>query len=512
MSLKSFLYLFCAYWLIVGGVAYFYLDTDTAETAETADVQADDRTDAVVVAEPDHAWVDSELADERALTAAVAQVAGVISEADSADGHVAVVDRFPNESKVRDVLALMKAGLASGDLSDVAYEAYLLDLESLLLDSDPHYAEMWALIQSELSFQPGSDVKQNTKDQQLLDDVQRKFGFVWGQADPPQSLQFARQAGPHVLAGWLAGQMDAGNDFLPLLESFQLTPAPEVYWEALMDIAKTDTLFSLDTVLDQHMDSMTLDKWKELLFSRGNSGDTALATWFEANIGQLAGHPNFDEVEVIRMLRRFDLGEGPFLVSSDLAQVEAAKRSKNYAQTAQILENLSVLYGDVIDAAAAGRFPVDWSKQDFEAASNWVVAHADDFSDYESMESMLGTMYRHKAVKDPDYALHYGMQIEDEGLRGLVLSNTVIPQLEKHGTDYPVEWVSGLSQGFAKQRSMAGYVLGLSRNQKETTLEAQVKFQFLKDEFDLATIQNQVLQSQLSTQDKMKVVELLNTY
>lgn len=506
MSKKSFIYLCSIYWLIIGLVVYLYLD-DTADEVAKPKLEPVGGSAVPPVDAFDAGQGRGELPIKVSASAMIPVEANGLPSA-----QVIVPERFPNESKVREVLGLMKEGMAAGNLSDIAYEAYLMDLETLMADAHPHYAEMWALIQSELSFLPGQDAKRNTRESQLFEDVQLKFGFVLGQAAPEQSLDFARQAGPQVLAGWLSGQIEAGNDFMPLLESANLAPAPEVYWEALMDVAKTDTLLSLDAILEGHMDSMNLDKWKQILFSRGNSGDTALASWFEQHIGQLMNDPNFDEIEVVRMLRRYDDGEGPFLASADLARVDAAKSSKDYAQAARILEELSLQYGDVIDAAAAERFPVDWSKQDFLAASNWILEHSDQFSDPESMESLLGTMYRHKARNDPDFALQYGMQIEDEHLRALVLSNTVIPQLEKNGTEYPVEWVSELPQGFVKQRSMAGYVLGLSRNRKESTLEAQVKFQFLKDEFDLSVIQNQVLDSQLSSQDKIKVIELLNTY
>ena len=49
---------------------------------------------------------------------------------------------------------------------------------------------------------------------------------------------------------------------------------------------------------------------------------------------------------------------------------------------------------------------------------------------------------------------------------------------------------------------MAGYVLGLSRHSHEPTLEAQVKFQFLRDEFDLDLIKAQVIESKLSEAEK----------
>lgn len=438
--------------------------------------------------------------------------ATVVEGALVADEVLVLPDRFPNESLVRGVLDQLKGEVTGNTLSAAAYQAYLLDLEELLVDAAPQYAEVWSLIQSELGHDFLKGLENSVKGEKVLAAVERKFGFVWGQADPEQSLHFARQAGPDVLAGWLTGQIIAKNDPTALLEDQNLVPSPEVYWEALLDVAKTDTILSLNSILENHMDEMTLGKWKEILFSKGNSDEPVLAEWFQENIGSLSSYPDFDEIEVIRMLRRYDYGEGPFMLTADVERVDAAKATKNYTEVARVFEELSAEYDGVIDASAAGRFALDWSKQDFAAASDWLLANSEKISDLESMESMLGTMYRHKAGKEPGVALSNALQIEDETLQALALSNTVIPQLEKIGTEAPVEWVSQLPQGFAKQRSMAGYVLGLSRHAEETTLEAQVKFQFLQDEFDLAAIQDSVMNSELNSQDKISVVELFNTY
>jgi hypothetical protein len=315
-----------------------------------------------------------------------------------------------------------------------------------------------------------------------------------------------------VLAGWLAGQIHDGNEFTELLEREQLQPPIAVYWEALMDVAKTDTIRSLDAVMEGHMDTMDLAKWKELLFSKGNSDEAVLAAWFEKKITTLAQYENFDEVEIIRMLRRYDYGEGPLMVTEDLSWVETIKNTRNYPEIAATFEALSESYDGKIDASASGRFPLDWSKQDFAAASDWLVDNADRFSDHEVLISQLGTMYRHKAQKDPETAVQSALLIKDPHLQGLALSNSIIPQIEKKGTAVSGNWMGDLPQGFTKQRSMAGYVLGLSRHSKATILEAQVKFQFLKDEFDLPLIQQQVMESKLSANDKIQVVDLLNLY
>lgn len=331
-------------------------------------------------------------------------------------------ERYAGEAELRDILTQLKEGSLSGEMSDVAYQAYLSDLEEWFAADPERFANVWQTIQAEFGTYFMNSLEDPSKGVTLKADVERKFGFAWGQADPERSLNFARQAGDHVLAGWVAGQIDAENDYPAMLEAARMTPSPEVYWEALVDIAKSDTILSLDTIVAYHMEQMGLDKWKEILFSPGNSDDAVLASWFQKNIGHLNGHENFDEIEVVRMLRRFDYGEGSFMLTSDLARVDAAKAAGDYAATARILEELSALYGDAIDASAAGRFAVKWSKQDFAAASDWLLANSDKFIDQESFVSMLGTSYRHEAGRNAERALQHGLAIEDESYQAMVFS------------------------------------------------------------------------------------------
>ena len=499
-------YLVTVYLILVGVLAYFWLDRSSESPENAPSIRSESE-----MVEPPHLVA---LIPNSPLSGApeVIPVEPDFASASLEQPQVERTERFTNEFKLRELLAKFKEEATADTMSDIAYEAYMLDLEELMIGAHPHYAEVWAMIQAELGTRFIETLNEPDSAQSILADAEKTFGFVWGQAEPTQSLRFARQAGSPMLAGWLAGQIDAENDYPSLLAAENFEPTPEVYWEALMDVAKTDTILSLDTILANHMETMDLAKWKEMLFSKGNSDDAILAAWFQENISRLSQYADFDEIEVVRMLRRYDYGEGPFMLSGDVARVEAAKAAKDFEGTARILEELSALYGDTIDASAAGRFPLDWSKRDFAAASEWLLKNSDNFSDSESFGSMLGTMYRHKALKDPATAVAMAHQIEDEALRGLTLSNTVIPQMEKLGIEAPVEWVSDLPQGFAKQRSMAGYVLGLSRHSEENTLEAQVKFQFLQDVFDLEVIQSQVLDSKLSNEEKISVVNLLNTY
>ena len=281
-----------------------------------------------------------------------------------------------------------------------------------------------------------------------------------------------------------------------------------------MDTSKSDTVSSLNQIVENHLDDMTMARWRELLFNGHNSSDSTLATWFQENAEVLEANENFDEVEVVRMLRRLDPGEGPFMNSVDLAVVDGALEEQNYPAAASLFEELSVLYDEKIDASAVGEMPLAWAEEDFTASSDWLLAHASKFSNQETLESLIGSVYRTGIVfgDDAETVLTSALAIEDETYRGMALSNVLIPQVEDLGVDMETEWVTEMEQGFAKQRTMAGFVLGLSRHSNEPTLEAQVKFQFLQDEYDFEVLKQLVEESELSPQEKRATLEFLDTY
>lgn len=421
-------------------------------------------------------------------------------------------EAFTNEAAMRMAITDLKQMLADGKLDGLAYQSLIKELEGLMVASKPNYGSMLTLIRSEFDESYLSTLGDPAESTALLSDIETSLGYVWGEGDPDASLDFINRASDSLLTGWLAAQMMNERDYHEMLEGKQIQVSQDVLWQSLLEVAKSDTLVSLDIIVANHLDEMSLKRWRDILFSDGNSGDAVIAGWFEANIDLLTEAPNFDEVELIRMLRRYDYGEGPFMLSSDVELVETAKASGDFREVADLVEELSLLYDNTIDASAVGRFPLEWSKQDLKAASDWLLENSDAFSDPDSMESMLGTMFRHRSTENPEATRELALAIEDEAFRARALSNTLTPLIERSGSEVNTDWVSDLPEGFPKQRTMAAYALGLSRNVGDQTLEAQLKFQFLKNEFDLDMIQSQVLESDLSDADKMSVVNLLETY
>ena len=423
--------------------------------------------------------------------------------------------RFPNENFVRLNILEAQSILFEESLESDRYEQKLLELEALMAVSISHPEDLAAVIEESFASVKVEDERFAVLQEQMKQDVEKSLGYLWAQSDPEGSLTYAAENEEEaMLTGWMTAQMLAGEDVEQILDTYEIEPSDEVVWEALMDTSKSDTVSSLNQIVENHLDDMTMARWRELLFNGHNSSDSTLATWFQENAEVLEANENFDEVEVVRMLRRLDPGEGPFMNSVDLAVVDGALEEQNYPAAASLFEELSVLYDEKIDASAVGEMPLAWAEEDFTASSDWLLAHASKFSNQETLESLIGSVYRTGIVfgDDAETVLTSALAIEDETYRGMALSNVLIPQVEDLGVDMETEWVTEMEQGFAKQRTMAGFVLGLSRHSNEPTLEAQVKFQFLQDEYDFEVLKQLVEESELSPQEKRATLEFLDTY
>lgn len=422
---------------------------------------------------------------------------------------------FENKARLRNSILLAQSTLFDEGLSSVRYQKQLLELESLMADSMSDPEIVYRLIEDSIAAVVVEEEIFGRQQDVMQEDLKQSLGFLWAQSDPEASLLFADEMqDARVFEGWLTAHMLGGADVIGTLETYGVTASEESLWNAIREVAQIDTITSLNQVLDIHLEEMNLSKWRDLLFSGHSSSDSVLADWFVENEDILDQSDTFDEVAVIRMLRRNDPGSGPYMISQDLALVDAALAEDDYTAAAGIFEELSSLYGNTIDVSAVSEMPIGWAREDFVAASNWLLMNAERFSEQEAFESMVGSVYR-SAVVNGDAsaaALTSALSIEDPTIRGVALSNVLIPQVEGQGGEVFPEWAAELEPGFAKQRTLAGYVLGLSRHSGDETLEAQVKFQFLQDQYDLDEIRQMVITSELSAEEKATIQTLFDTY
>lgn len=397
-------------------------------------------------------------------------------------------------------------------ISQAEYDALLLDLEEWIHTSGSDKVATWNYLRAHLNELPEIEGQPNRRGQ-FMEDVASRFAFVWGTEDPRQSLEFlAMQPDTDgFMEGWLTSQIYNDTDFEPLLEEMRITPPPDTVWRSLQRVAQLDAFAALDYARDHFSGEMTPKKWKELFDTQGGANDELSIAWIEANQDFLMAQDDFNAVEVARLLRRYHFGGEIFYDSAHVELINDARAKKQFTQGAAILEDLKNEYGE-IDSAAIGRFALEWSYNDFSAAEAWLLANESYYSDVDAFDSALGTMYRHRAQRDPEFAREQALALTDEWQRALATSNTIIPETEKGGLNVTTTWVAEMPQGFAKQRTIAGYVLGLSRNASEAVLEGQVKAQFLRDEFDLNQIGQLVHQSDLSQSEKIAALELIQSY
>lgn len=353
------------------------------------------------------------------------------------------------------------------------------------------------------------------REQAFLTLVEEALCFTWASQAGAESLDFILSLPnkPHLYETWLASRIYMGESFEGLLAERAVLPRSEQMWEALKRVGELDATIAWDAALEYHLEAMTLQRWKELFFLPGEPGDGESLKWIVEHEDWFSSQAGYDGADLIRLLRRYDYGGEPFYTTEEVLQIEAMKQAgEDYTSIAATILEISQAYDGAIDASVVSRMTLDWSKTDFTAASDWLLKHGQDFSDRGSLESMLGTMYRHKAQKDPEFALSEGIQIADESLRALALSNIVIPQMERQGIETSVEWVRELPEGLPKARSIAGYILGLSRYRQDAALEAQVKAQFLKEEYRMEQLVELVNASNLNVSEKRSALELVASY
>lgn len=397
-------------------------------------------------------------------------------------------------------------------ISKAEYNALLLDLEEWIHTSGADRVQIWNYLQAQFGQLPEVEDLPGRRDA-FIQDISQRFAFVWGAEDPRKSLEFValNPNNNDLMEGWLTSQIYNQVDFDPLLQEMRITPPIDVVWLSLRGVARLDAFVALDFARDNYHGEMTPKQWKALFDTSGGANDDKSIAWIEANQDLLINVHGFDPVEVARLLRRYNYGGEIFYDSADVETINNARTNKQFAMGAEFLEQMKAEYGE-IDSAAINRFPLEWSYQDFAAAESWLLANESYYSDPDAYDSALGTMFRHKAQKDPVYAREHALALTDEWHRALATSNVVIPEVEKGGLAVDASWVSEMPQGFPKQRTIAGYVLGLSRNASEPNLEGQVKAHFLRDQFDLNQISQFVHQSNLSQAEKVAALEILQSY
>lgn len=417
-----------------------------------------------------------------------------------------------DKAKLLKLLDELWAGAQSGKISNANYEALLLDLEEWFTQSNLPPAEIWGMLEERWTHMAMSG-QSSASFTQLKKDVESKFGFALGSKDPQESLKFiaSQMEETNAVEGWIASQIYHGNDPESMLADSLIALPSDSYWRSIRMASKLDAFTALDYARDNYLGEMSLGKWNQLFDPKGGAGDAESMAWIEANKAYLDQHPSFNSTEVARSLRRYHDGGEVFYDTASVEALQAARERGDYAGVVHTLEQLKEQYGE-IDAAALGRFSLEWSYRDFQQAKQWLLENESYYSDREAFASNLGSMFRHEANKNPEAALRQALAMEDERHRALTTSNVLIPQVERRGIDVKTDWVSEMPEGFTKARTIAGFVLGLSRNASEMKLEGQVKSQFLKDEFDLQLISQQVNESNLSPESKVKALELLQSY
>ena len=388
--------------------------------------------------------------------------------------------------------------------SDAAYRALLFEYEGFFLNLDGDMETAFALLVKTLGSREAQDDDEMSYEV-FTQDLYKRFGFAWACKDPANSLPLIEKTGPnqHLLTGWLASRMFHSEQFPE--QAF----SPRQKWTAIEMVADINPFSALNAARDHHAENMNEDLWYQLFFAHAKPDDLAAIDWMKAYAAELDGFPYG---EIIREMRVRDGPSDPIYNPQDIKAVETLAAEEKYSDAISLIEELSPGYDGFVDGSLASDLLINLSSEDFPKASEWLVQHGDSFYNKTHFTKTLATMFRQEALENPDQARATGLALENDENRAIALSNVVIPLAEQQGENLDIEWAKKLDPGFPKARTLAGFVLGLSRHSNDSLLEAQVKSQFLKNEFELDVLMQQVLDSQLQPSQKRQALAALLAY
>jgi len=113
-----------------------------------------------------------------------------------------------------------------------------------------------------------------------------------------------------------------------------------------------------------------------------------------------------------------------------------------------------------------------------------------------------------KASSDYDMVFKWATMIQDDYIKAGALSNIAVEQAQ-HQINRPIEWIYDLPDGYSKDRSVAGYALGMIRRTRDRDLENELRQQMAQPQIDMAAVKLVIDKSRVDAQDKNTLMNLV---
>ncbi len=148
----------------------------------------------------------------------------------------------------------------------------------------------------------------------------------------------------------------------------------------------------------------------------------------------------------------------------------------------------------------ASRVVREWSREDPAAAAEWTA----NITDANARGDAIKTTARNWAAQDLGQAFTWAQGLQDEQARAYALSNVALRQGEE-AMDESTAWIQGLPQGFERDRTIAGYSLGVLRANKEYGAARQLQSVIGNESVDMQRVGTIVEGSNIPPEDKLRL-------
>jgi len=109
---------------------------------------------------------------------------------------------------------------------------------------------------------------------------------------------------------------------------------------------------------------------------------------------------------------------------------------------------------------------------------------------------------------DYDAVFKWASMIQDDYVKAGALSNVAVEQAQ-HQINRPVDWIYDLPAGYSKDRSVAGYTLGMIRRTGDRDLEAILREQMSQPQINMAMVTQVIGKSKVDQQQKNLLLNLV---
>ncbi|MDD4872696.1 MAG: hypothetical protein PHR77_19260 [Kiritimatiellae bacterium] len=137
-------------------------------------------------------------------------------------------------------------------------------------------------------------------------------------------------------------------------------------------------------------------------------------------------------------------------------------------------------------------------------AAEWMAKIPDKKAAFDCARQLAYRM----TLSDYDSVFKWASMIQDDYIKAGALSNIAVLQAQRD-INRPVDWIYDLPAGYAKERSVAGYVLGYIRKTRDRELEIELRQQMGGTQIDMAWLVQVVERSKIDPQDKNMLMNLV---